>query len=621
MSRSKIAIVLLVLTVIVMISLSQVDLGTVSAARQASPQALTAGPQIAVEIGSRNLAIDSGGTARFEMKITNVGSLALQTITVSGSPVASCNQTGLGPLGVGESINFSCEEVGLTQNLLNEVVVTGVTADEVETVRRTGWYAKLTNDVLSIEKRDSTPPIDTQTVVKGSTARFTIILRNFSSDITLTQVTVDDSVANNCDLNPAFPLNLGPGETEDYICSLPNVQAPVTTIATAQGINPVNGDIYTDSVAYWVDVLGLTATLIAEPGSLPEPGGLISYSVQLTNPGSFPVVLSALSTDKFGNILDPNNSLVAAANNTCLPAPDLPTIQPYGGSYSCSFKAEVTGQPPEFAVVLTAKALSLDQKEVTATATSAVTLTNVPAEIALTVSAEPPFINPPGQVVTFTVRIDNESEADTVTITQLKDSVLGGLNNKGSCKMPQTFAPGEAYQCEYTDNVQGEAGEEKTRRITASGVDDDTVPGAVSANKLVTVLISDQVRQFVYFPTTTKDVVGSLCKDAYPLRLNRQYFFLPPLPYNQGQNPGSFFSFTLTQTGSARIELTNFVPRDGQLVVWSNTNCTGLVKNDNTALNKVLELGTLASGTYIVQLINDGPRNEVDLYGLVVRNN
>jgi hypothetical protein len=88
--------------------------------------------------------------------------------------------------------------------------------------------------------------------------------------------------------------------------------------------------------------------------------------------------LSGLSTDKYGNILDPVNNQVAAGNNTCLPQTGLPTIQPFGGTFSCSFGAAASGQPSNYVVVLSARAKNLANTEVSAIASATVVITDVP---------------------------------------------------------------------------------------------------------------------------------------------------------------------------------------------------------------------------------------------------
>ncbi len=83
----------------------------------------------------------------------------------------------------------------------------------------------------------------------------------------------------------------------------------------------------------------------------------------------------------------------------------------------------------------------------------------------------------------------------------------------------------------------------------------------------------------------------------------------------------------MPRQGNVSVELTNFVPQAGQLVVWSGA-CGSLEllgRNPNSALNKTVNLGSLPavdgqsqSIQYIIQIINDGPTNTTDPYGLRV---
>jgi hypothetical protein len=95
---------------------------------------------------------------------------------------------------------------------------------------------------------------------------------------------------------------------------------------------------------------------------------------------------------------------------------------------------------------------------------------------------------------------------------------------------------------------------------------------------------------------------------------------LPP-----AKNAQHVFRFELPRQGNVSVELTNFVPRAGQLVVWSGV-CGSLQllgRNPSTALNKTVALGTQPAVNgqgqpiqYIVQIINDGPTNTIDAYAL-----
>ena len=171
--------------------------------------------------------------------------------------------------------------------------------------------------------------------------------------------------------------------------------------------------------------------------------------------------------------------------------------------------------------------------------------------------------------------------------------------------------------------VVGQTGQQKSRTISATAKDDDLSPGTLTDSTIVTVNVTDLPRQFAYMPGVANVYVGSSCGNAFPLNLlNRRYTFLPPAKSAQ-----HVFRFELPRQGSVSVELTNFVPRAGQLVVWSGA-CGSLQllgRNPNTALSKTVDLGSLPAVNgqsqpiqYIIQIINDGPTNIIDPYGLRV---
>jgi hypothetical protein len=215
------------------------------------------------------------------------------------------------------------------------------------------------------------------------------------------------------------------------------------------------------------------------------------------------------------------------------------------------------------------------------------------------------------------VRVVNNSEVDAIQVNTLHDSKLGNLGNKGTCDVPAApIAAGGSYQCSFTDMLSGEVGDIITRRITATGVDDDLTPNEVSGHLDIDVPIIEQQPERIYLAAIADDVVepNDSCIEAYPVQLNRQYFFL-------ADDIQDVYHFTLKDSQSVRVEMTNFVPLAGQLVVWTG-ECGALTligRNPDTALNKTVDLGSRPAGFYVIQIINDGPLNDQDRYGLIVR--
>lgn len=577
---------------------------------QVGGTATDAGPLILVGQKPRVQEFFAGDDAVFTVSITNTGTVALPGVSVANATTPSCNRSGLGPLAPGQSTSYTCMQTDVDTSFLNVLEATGTADGGASDSHVADAFVRVLTSDLRITKQPTT-----QAVLPGATARFTIVIFNTSLDTFLSNVEVDDSTVNNCDRDPIVPLNLAPGESIDYSCEQTNVQAPLTSVATVSAIDPLSGNVLMASDVAWVDVLNMTASLVPQPNAVAEPGAPVTFHVSLVNTGSASLTLMGLTTNQFGNVLDSGNDAIDPAHNTCLPQTSLPVIQPYGGSYTCSFVAQVQGQPSDFSVILTATAKDRANKTVTATTSGTVRITNVPAAINVSATADPPFIHPPSRNVRFSVRVDNTGEADTVTLTQLQDSLLGSLNGRGSCELPTTIRPGFSYQCDFSAVVSGEVGQQKSRTITATALDDDLNPKTVTDSAVVTVSITDMPTQYAYMPAVTDAIVGSSCVDAFPLSLNRQYQFLPPAHGTQ-----HVFRFELTRSGRLTVEMTRFVPRAGQLVVW--TGACGFLdligRNPDTALNKTVELGTRPPGQYIIQIINDGPTNNTDVYRLIV---
>ncbi len=94
------------------------------------------------------------------------------------------------------------------------------------------------------------------------------------------------------------------------------------------------------------------------------------------------------------------------------------------------------------------------------------------ASIAVTKTATPAQVAEPGGPVAFTVRVENTSPENNVTLTTLTDSIYGDLNGLGNCTLPQpNLVPGNYYECSFSATVSGNAGDSITSTLTATGSD------------------------------------------------------------------------------------------------------------------------------------------------------
>ena len=124
-------------------------------------------------------------------------------------------------------------------------------------------------------------------------------------------------------------------------------------------------------------------------------------------------------------------------------------------------------------------------------------------------------VNEPGGEVTFPVSVTNDSldPATIVTIDTLSDDIYGDITQvqgditATTCSVPQPIAGGATYNCTFTVNVTGNAGDTETDTVTASGVDDRDPPNVVMDSDEATVMILDVPPEASLTKTVTQMVV------------------------------------------------------------------------------------------------------------------
>ena len=280
------------------------------------------------------------------------------------------------------------------------------------------------------------------------------------------------------------PFTLAPGAS--YSCSFTgavsgNAGSSHTDVVTASGTdddgNPVSD--HDDAVVTITNTpSSILVTKSATPTSLPEPGGNATFDVTVKNTSAVDsVTITSLTDDVYGNL---------DGKGSC----DAPQTIAAGGSYSCSFSGAVSGNAgSSHTDVVTASGTDDDGNPVSDEDDATVTITDVAATIVVTKTADPTSLPEPGGDASFSVKVENTSAVDSVTITSLSDDVYGDLDGKGSCDVPQTIAAGGSYSCSFTGAVSGNAGSSHTDVVTASGTDDDG--NDVSDDDDATVRITD----------------------------------------------------------------------------------------------------------------------------------
>lgn len=204
----------------------------------------------------------------------------------------------------------------------------------------------------------------------------------------------------------------------------------------------------------------------ATPATLLEPGGLVLYTVQLTNNSAGEAVtLTGLSDSAYGDVTTLGGAI---QSTTCvLPQPLAPAGQA-GASYTCNFRVQLAGAPGAYTDALIATLNDDDGNTQQITKEQLVTIVNASPAASLTVNPTPSVIPEPGGTVTFAVTVANSSAAEALTLSSLTDSRYGNLTTIGgavattTCTVPQPLAPAgqpnATYRCFFTTELMGGPG-------------------------------------------------------------------------------------------------------------------------------------------------------------------
>jgi len=288
-------------------------------------------------------------------------------------------------------------------------------------------------------------------------------------DITKTSSVISGTT---CQVPVLLAGNGDDGRNGTYTCTFKtpvsgNPRTIVDTV-TAYAVDGVGNDLSKFDTAQVVisnSTPSITVSKTATPDQVNEPGGLVTFSVLITNTSvpSDPVRIDTLLDDVHGDLNGKGDCAVPQ------------TLAGAGGTYSCSFTVYVGGQAGYTETdKITASGQDDEGDDVTQEDSASVTVSDVAGAINVAKVASVSACNEPGCDVTFTVTIANQSTFDTVTIESLADDHFGSLSGQGNCKAtPFDIAPSGSYSCRFTAHVGGEAYTSHTNTVTASGRDDD----------------------------------------------------------------------------------------------------------------------------------------------------
>ena len=275
---------------------------------------------------------------------------------------------------------------------------------------------------------------DTQTVFDGVTATFSITVTN-TGNVTLTNVAVTDAATPACDNTWS---SLEAGASVSYTCTTVALFASFTNTAVVTGNYETTQVTDQDSAAVTVDFLPkIDVSKTASVTSVPETGGLVTFTVVVTNSAVENFTLNSLMDDKFGNL----NGV-----GTC----SVPQTIAAGAQYSCSFdKTLASDTLVTHTNTVTATGQDPEGNQATKSDDASVSFTDVLPDIALTKTANPTAARWTGDYIDYTFRITNVG-TETVTVTSFVDDKIT-LSSQCLALVGMTIAPAGYLECVTLD--------------------------------------------------------------------------------------------------------------------------------------------------------------------------
>jgi len=538
-----------------------------------------------------------GGSFTFNVVVTNTGPEAV-TITSLTDDVYG-NLAGRGTCALGAVVpsggTYSCSFPGIFTGAAGDtqtdiVTVIGVDDDGTSVTDTDDATVNLTGAPSILVDKTASP---SSLPEPGGTFTFTVVVTN-TSPAPLTIIDLDDDIygdlaaprpGSTC--NTLIGTVLAPA-TSSPPCTFTGIftgagGASQTDVVTVRGQNAA-GTVVTDTddatvgITNVVPVLAVNKT--ANPLTLPAPGGAFTFTVVVTNPGTEPVTLTAVTDDIYGNLATRPGSTCGALIGTVL--------APGASSAPCTFTGNFTGAAGANQTdVVTVTGVDDEGTVVTANDDATVSIINIVPDIAVDKRATPLTRPAPGGAFTFDVVVTNVGP-NSLTITSLTDDIYGSIATQGTCftAIGTVLPSGGSYSCSFTGNFTGIGGASQTDVVTVTGTDVNGTTVADSDDATVSLIN--------VLPSV------SVVKTAAPLSL---------------PEPGGAFTFTavITNTSAETVTVTSLTDDIyGNLATRPGSTCGALVGT------------TLAAGassapcTFPGNFIGDAGASQTDVVTVVV---
>ncbi len=417
-------------------------------------------PSIAIAKTPDTQTIASGGTATFTIVVTNTGDVALSNVLVTDAQAPGCAHA-IGDLAAGAGTTYTCTHSNVTADFTNSATASGtppVGADVSASDTAFVDVAPTPADVVVTKTADPTSLPE-----PGGDVQFSVVVHNNAVEpLTLTAL-VDDVYG---DLNGrgtcAVPQTIPLGGAYSCAFTAPVTGEPgtYTDVITATLVDNEENEVEDsdDATVTLTDVVptpdDVVVTKTADPTSLPEPGGVFTFTLIITNQFVEPLTITSL--DDTYTLSAECNALIGT------------TLAP-NQSVSCRYTAAHTETGSyDNTVIITLT--DNEGHQVSDEDSETVEVTDAAPAVTIEKTASAASLPEPGGLVTFTLTVTNDA-VEPVTITVLTDSYP--LSAECLALLGQTLNAGASVSCQYTVELTGIGSHTNIATVTVEDNDDN----------------------------------------------------------------------------------------------------------------------------------------------------
>jgi hypothetical protein len=461
------------------------------------------GPEIEVTKNAEPTEISgTGGVVTFTVSVKNTGPVTVSLESLDDDPFGDLTTT----TNISSTTCVLPQELDLTEvypcsfqafvtgseAITHTNVVTATAFDREETPATASDDAMVTFDELPSIDVTKTANI-TEIVGAGGVVIFTVAVEN-TGPVTVSLTSLVDNrfgdltaTTNISSTTCVLPRVLAVAEV--YTCSFQafitgNEATPHTNMVGALAFdkdrNPAtDGD---DATVTFDELPEINVTKNADPTTVLDVGGVVTFTVVVQNIGPVTVSLTTLNDNRFGDLATTTN----VSTTTCI----LPQVLAQLAAYTCSFQAFVTGnETTPHTNTVTGTAVDGGGNQVTDSDDATVTFDELPS-IDVTKTASPAALETIEGVVTFTVVVQNTGPV-TVSLEALVDNQFGDLTHNivisnTTCVLPRVLAVAEVYSCSFQALLAGTDATPHTNQVTGLAFDKQRNPANDTDDATVT---------------------------------------------------------------------------------------------------------------------------------------